>query len=111
MALAGQPRPLVVLADGDVSLAGRHGTVLGILPEVDVHDEDLVLGAGDSLVLYTDGCLSGGADAGDDEDDLVRVVAAEKRPSVSALASVVEAAGQTGEADDVTVLALRVTGR
>lgn len=109
MSLAGQPRPLVVLANGEVSLVGRHGTVLGILPVVDVHDEDLTLDIGDSLVLYTDGCFSSAPEVTEGEQSLVDAVSAGRPASVSALASRVEAAGQsTGDADDVTVLALRL---
>ncbi|HUQ62638.1 MAG TPA: SpoIIE family protein phosphatase [Acidimicrobiales bacterium] len=109
MSLAGQPRPLLVRAGGEVSLAGRHGTVLGILPTVDVHDDELTLGGGDSLVLYTDGCFSAGPDATEGEESLVAATTVGGATTVSALASRVEAAGLSGDADDVTVLALRVT--
>ncbi|HEX8769841.1 MAG TPA: GAF domain-containing SpoIIE family protein phosphatase, partial [Acidimicrobiales bacterium] len=112
MSLAGQPRPLIVRADGDVSLAGRHGTVLGILPVVDIHDDDLTLATGDSLVLYTDGCLSSAPETAAGEQSLVDAVTVDRPTTVSALASRIEAAGQsTGDADDVTVLALRMTAR
>jgi serine phosphatase RsbU (regulator of sigma subunit) len=71
----------------------------------------LTLGAGDSLVLYTDGCLSSAPEAAEGEQSLVDAVSVDRPTTVSALASRVEAAGQsTGDADDVTVLALRLTG-
>jgi GAF domain-containing protein len=105
VSLAGQPRPLVVHGDGSVSLAGRHGTVLGILPEVEVDDEEVVLGSGDSLVLYTDGCLMALPAGG--EEMLLQSVSAQQAASVSELAALVEAAGPPE--DDVTVLALRIS--
>lgn len=55
VALAGHPRPVLLPAEGPPRLVGRHGSLLGLLPEVVVHEERVPLRRGDQLVLYTDG--------------------------------------------------------
>jgi len=52
---AGHPSPLLVAADGEVRPVGRPGTLLGAFPEGRWTVAGLALGAGDALVLYTDG--------------------------------------------------------
>jgi phosphoserine phosphatase RsbU/P len=52
---AGHPLALVRRADGRVHPAGRPGTLLGLFPDLDLHDTRLILRAGDSMILYTDG--------------------------------------------------------
>jgi serine phosphatase RsbU (regulator of sigma subunit) len=42
-------------ADGRVETAGRPGTLLGILPDPEIHVTEVELAPGDTLVLYTDG--------------------------------------------------------
>ena len=42
-------------ADGSVETAGRPGTLLGILPDPEIHSTEIELLPGDTLVLYTDG--------------------------------------------------------
>jgi phosphoserine phosphatase RsbU/P len=54
VAVAGHEPP--ILTDGRTSRrVGEHGSILGMLPEVDVSDRPVPLRPGDSLVLYTDG--------------------------------------------------------
>lgn len=57
LACGGHPLPLVQRADGSVESVGVPGTALGILPDPDLADQHLELCAGDTLVLYTDGCV------------------------------------------------------
>jgi serine phosphatase RsbU (regulator of sigma subunit) len=52
---AGHPLALVRRADGRVQASGRPGTLLGIVPDPDLHDSRTQLRAGDSLVLFSDG--------------------------------------------------------
>ena len=52
---AGHPLALVRRADGRVQTFGQPGTLLGILPDPELHDSRGLLRAGDSLVLFTDG--------------------------------------------------------
>jgi PAS domain S-box-containing protein len=55
VASGGHPLPLLMRADGRVETAGRPGTLLGILPDPEIHSTELFLAPGDTLVLYTDG--------------------------------------------------------
>ncbi|GAB3116528.1 hypothetical protein GCM10027160_25800 [Streptomyces calidiresistens] len=52
---AGHPPALVRRADGRVREVGRHGSLLGVLPEVHLTDVRFRLAPGDTLLLYTDG--------------------------------------------------------
>ncbi|GLW89660.1 PP2C family protein-serine/threonine phosphatase [Actinokineospora globicatena] len=55
LCLAGHPQPLLRHADGRVEPLGTPGTLLGILPTVDLTDVAFHLDPGDTLLLYTDG--------------------------------------------------------
>jgi PAS domain S-box-containing protein len=55
LALGGHPRPLLRSRSGLVRAVGRTGTVLGLLPTVEVAEVRVVLNPGDVLLLYTDG--------------------------------------------------------
>jgi len=52
---AGHPLALVRHADGTVRTLGRPGTLLGLVPELELHDTRLLLRPGETLILYTDG--------------------------------------------------------
>jgi phosphoserine phosphatase RsbU/P len=52
---AGHPLALLRRADGHVQTFGRPGTLLGLLPEPELHDSRRLLRTGDSLILFTDG--------------------------------------------------------
>jgi serine phosphatase RsbU (regulator of sigma subunit) len=52
---AGHPPALIRRADGCVREAGRPGSLLGFLPDVDLADVRFRLAGGDVLLLYTDG--------------------------------------------------------
>ena len=54
-AIGGHPLPLVARATGVVESAGRPGTLIGVLPQLELEDERVALDYGDALVLYTDG--------------------------------------------------------
>lgn len=53
--LAGHDRPVLVTADGRASFVGSGGTALGLLDSVNSPPSAISLGAGDTLVFYTDG--------------------------------------------------------
>ena len=55
VATGGHPLPILMRADGSVETAGRPGTLLGILPDPEIHSTEIELLPGDTLVLYTDG--------------------------------------------------------
>ena len=52
---AGHPPPYVLRAGDGVAPAGRPGTLLGAFEEIAWEPDELDLGPGDTLVLYTDG--------------------------------------------------------
>jgi serine phosphatase RsbU (regulator of sigma subunit) len=52
---AGHPLPLLRRQDGRVQELGRPGTLLGLIPDPDLHDTRQLLRPGDSLVFFTDG--------------------------------------------------------
>jgi serine phosphatase RsbU (regulator of sigma subunit) len=54
---AGHPLPLLIGSDGQVGIAGRHGTVLGVVDDVRLTDVPAQIRPGDALVLYTDGLI------------------------------------------------------
>jgi PAS domain S-box-containing protein len=65
VASAGHPLPLLLHADGRLEHVGEPGTLLGVVPEIELHPAVLQLDPGDTLVFYTDGVtearMSGGA--------------------------------------------------
>lgn len=53
--LAGHPRPLLLKNNGQVSLVGTHGALLGGLEDIEHIDDAVAMSCGDTLLLYTDG--------------------------------------------------------
>ncbi|HSP05068.1 MAG TPA: SpoIIE family protein phosphatase [Acidimicrobiales bacterium] len=64
MSAGGHHLPLRVGVDGTVAEVGRPGHLLGMLEPLHLHDEDVAVGPGEKLVLYTDGVIEA-ARAGD----------------------------------------------
>jgi hypothetical protein len=52
---AGHPLPLLARADGEVSTVGELGSLLGVLPELELGTASVELRPGDTLIFYTDG--------------------------------------------------------
>lgn len=55
VALGGHAQPLVRRANGSVEAVGVHGTLIGAIPDVVLHDAAFVLAPGDLLLLFSDG--------------------------------------------------------
>jgi serine phosphatase RsbU (regulator of sigma subunit)/putative methionine-R-sulfoxide reductase with GAF domain len=55
VASAGHPLPLLLHADGRLEPVGEPGTLLGVVPQIELHPALLRLEPGDTLVFYTDG--------------------------------------------------------
>lgn len=117
LALAGHPQLVLLPADGPPRLVGRPGTLLGPFPDLDLHDEDVDLAPGASLVLYTDGVT----EAADPErhllgeDGLLSALAAVEGRDPEALAdAVLDRVSRhvgDGPTDDLTLMVLhRTTG-
>ena len=53
--LGGHPPPLLVRADGSLGTVGTPGSLLGLFPEVSLHEARAELRRGDTITLFTDG--------------------------------------------------------
>jgi PAS domain S-box-containing protein len=121
VASAGHPLPLVMRgATGAVEELGTHGTLLGILAELDLSVAVTTLSAGDAVVLYTDGATEARHRNGErvveqfGEERLRSVLSSARGAGAAEIAARVETAVldfQAGHlADDLAVLVLRATG-
>jgi PAS domain S-box-containing protein len=64
VATAGHPLPLLLHADGRLDHVGEPGTLLGVVPDIELHSTRLQLQAGDTLVFYTDGVTEARTESG-----------------------------------------------
>ena len=55
VACGGHPLPYVVRRGGPVEVVGAPGTLIGVYPDPDITDVEVMLGPGDAIVFYTDG--------------------------------------------------------
>jgi len=113
---AGHNPPLVLRANGTHEWLSEGGTILGILLESPFVAGATVLSPGDLVVLYTDGVTEGGDASGDiwGEDRLLEAVRRmRERPAVEIVRRIVTEVrgfeGETGPADDITMLVVRRT--
>ena len=65
IASAGHPLPLLLHADGQLEQVGEPGTLLGVVPDIELHPVIVDLQAGDTLVFYTDGVTEARTETGD----------------------------------------------
>ncbi|MEA2426134.1 MAG: hypothetical protein QOH13_2544 [Thermoleophilaceae bacterium] len=63
VAVGGHPRPLVLRADGSAEPIGAAGPLLGVMPDATFGEDEIPLGLGDAIVLYTDGLTDANAPA------------------------------------------------
>ncbi len=114
VACGGHPPALLRRADGEVRDVGPPGTLLGLVPDPEIEDEQAELTAGDALVLFTDGITDARAPERMLEpehlhDALRAIPAGSAQRIVEQLAAL--AVGKEGlpPRDDIAVLALRAT--
>jgi serine phosphatase RsbU (regulator of sigma subunit) len=111
LSLAGHPAAAVVRRDGDVEMAGRFGMMVGLRAEPVLHDVEVRIGAGDVLLLYTDGVTEAGPRGRPlGEQGIATVLRDLAGASPQAIVDAVEqaaVAAQPGEPrDDIAVLAI-----
>jgi serine phosphatase RsbU (regulator of sigma subunit)/PAS domain-containing protein len=116
VALAGHPPPLLIGADGEMSLVGEHGTLLGVLDPIDVGLTRVDIEPGDTLLLYTDGLPDAGV-AGTQlgEDGMIELCRKAPRASLEGLLEHIERAAlhhaEGSLRDDLALLGIRVSHR
>jgi PAS domain S-box-containing protein len=113
VACGGHPLPLLLRAEGTVESVGEPGTLLGVVPDPNLHDRAVTLEPGDALVLYTDGVIESRSDATIlDERRLAELVATCAGTGADAIAARIEEAAVLSQGgrprDDIAVLVLRV---
>jgi serine phosphatase RsbU (regulator of sigma subunit) len=111
---AGHNPPALLRADGEIEWLAAGGLMLGIQPQTRFESGEATMERGDLLALYTDGVTEGMDAAGDMwgearlEEALRRL---HQRPCAEAARSLVREVrafeGDTGPADDITVLLAR----
>jgi sigma-B regulation protein RsbU (phosphoserine phosphatase) len=86
---AGHPLPLLVPVHGEARLVGQPGSLLGVLPEIDVPATAVELGPGDRLLLYTDGVTEARRGREEYGDERLLARAAGSDPGADALVAAV----------------------
>jgi PAS domain S-box-containing protein len=111
---AGHPRPVIIRADGGTELHGRHGSLLGVLTDLQLDVATTELEPGDVVVFYTDGLTDLPPPNARTETELADLATElAKGRSLEELAdelygSATDNPGQTGIGDDVALLLLRI---
>jgi serine phosphatase RsbU (regulator of sigma subunit)/PAS domain-containing protein len=113
VACGGHPPALLRRADGAVEEVGVPGTLLGLVPDPQLHDRRAELRAGDALVLFTDGITEARAPQRVLEPADLRAALSAMQDSscqriVEQLAALAMGKEGTPPRDDIAVLALRV---
>jgi serine phosphatase RsbU (regulator of sigma subunit) len=112
----GHPLPFVLRGDGSVEQPGRPGTLLGILPEITVHEERIVLRPGDGIVLWTDGVSDRRGDGELFGEERLRELlesagGGSPREVADAIEQAVVGFSATEPQDDIALLVLRIAPR
>ena len=114
LSVAGHPPPVRIGAHG-TDLVSADGSLLGVMPDVELADEHLRLEPGDALVLYTDGVTErrrGALMLG--EEGLLRILRRAGGLPADAVAGLVErevtAFAREASRDDLALLVVRATG-
>ncbi len=111
VACAGHPPPVLVPAQGPPRALTSTGTLLGVLPSIDLQPVQARLGEGDGIIAYTDGVT----DQGPDEVLPPERALADRPPDAGAeqLVDILEALSRSAAGpyrDDLAILALRFVG-
>jgi sigma-B regulation protein RsbU (phosphoserine phosphatase) len=112
---AGHLPPIVTCADGTVVRLENSGALLGVFPEWTYHDSMVQVGAGDTLLLFTDGITEARSDQGEEfgEDRLVSTMLQQRESSAKDLqAHVLQQVKQfcnSRLSDDATLVVISAT--
>jgi serine phosphatase RsbU (regulator of sigma subunit)/PAS domain-containing protein len=113
IASGGHPLPFVIRADGSVEQPGQPGTLLGIFPDIQVHEHRIVLRPGDQIVMWTDGVSDRRGDGelfGEERLRELLVANAGRTPEAIAgmIEEVVVGFSKTDPQDDIAVVVARI---
>jgi GAF domain-containing protein/anti-sigma regulatory factor (Ser/Thr protein kinase) len=109
VASGGHPLPVLRTAVGDIRPVGQPGTALGLFPDIDVHDTEITLYPGDTIVLFTDGLIEARTPAGDFAPHLLHRTmrassGAGSQETLSAITSAVGALEEGRARDDMAIV-------
>ena len=111
VACAGHPPPIVVPALGAPRALASTGTLLGVLPSIELQPAHARLSEGDGIVAYTDGVTDQGPEEGRPPEEALA-----DRPADAGAEGLVDVLEDLSRAskgpyrDDVAILALRFVG-
>ena len=113
VALGGHQPPLLIEGGGGARAIGRTGTLLGVVDPIEVHEVEVAMAAGDTLLLYTDGVTDAGRSTNRlGEDGLARLCARSNGESLQSLLERIRSAALERVAgrsrDDIMLLAMRL---
>jgi PAS domain S-box-containing protein len=109
LAAAGHPPPLVLRSDGTVEIVRVGGPLIGVRAGVEYQCTRVILGAGDTMLLYTDGLTDARAPARIlSESDLAALLERGHGFGAERLASFVEGSATEGRhpRDDIAILVI-----
>jgi phosphoserine phosphatase RsbU/P len=111
LSAGGHHLPLRSTPAGTIGEVGRTGHMLGMLEPLALHDEEVVLAPGESLVMYTDGVIEAArSDEMLGEDGLREIIAAHRSATAQELADAIAGAAVEFQADvtrdDIAVVVL-----
>lgn len=110
---AGHPPPILLRANGELEILGRHDPVIGLAAETDFGEWTKGLAPRDRLIFYTDGVLDNRNDRGESfgRERFYRVLSEHSRLPVPGLVEAIhkrldDFCSGTPHDDDITILAL-----
>jgi len=114
VASGGHPLPLLLRADGQVTRTGHAGTLLGVVDDPQLGEEEIEMEPGDALVFYTDGVTEAQAPERIlTTDQLSRQLSACTGCDAATLAETIERHAVPSDReprDDVAILVLKLRG-
>lgn len=105
-ASAGHPLPTLLRADGSIAVVGTPGTLLGVLPTIEVTDCTVQLHPGDALVLITDGVHDSGHPTRLLQEGLEGILATCHGMAADEIAEKIHVAVAIDQRDDLAILVL-----
>ena len=104
----GHPSPVLVRSNRDFELLDASATVLGAFKDRGFEERSVEMQTGDRLVLFSDGFSEANMEAGDDwaVETIITLSKSSENGLANALASTAASGGK--QADDITVMDLRV---